>query len=98
MQVCKKGLQQLVEARSPWLSSVIRHTLEIRSLLVLQFQFCKLHNQSLLSHRLLVGGATLREGSKVRYGEAKDQSSMGRKKSEGGAYFSALCLGKKNKK
>lgn len=59
-----------------------------------QFQFCKLHNQSLLSHRLLVGRATLREGSKVRYGEAKDKSSVGRKEGEGGAYFSALCLGK----
>lgn len=97
MQVCKGGLQQLVEARSPWLSCVIRLTLEIRGLLVLQFQFCKLHNQSLLSHRLLVGGATLREGSKVRYGEAKDKSSVGRKEGEGGVYFSALCLEKKMK-
>ena len=34
-------------------------------------------------------------GSKVRYGEAKDESCMGGKEGEGGAYFSALCLGRK---
>lgn len=98
MQVCEGGLQQLVEAGSPRLSCV-QLMLEIRGLLVLQLQFCKLHNQSLLPHRLLVGGTTLREGSKVRYGEAKDKSSVGRKEGEGGEYFSALCLGEiKNKK
>lgn len=97
MQVCEGGLQQLVEAGSPWLSRV-QLMLEIRGLLVLQLQFCKLHNQSLLPHRLLVGGTTLREGSKVRYGEAKDKSSVGRKEGEGGEYFNALCLGEKKQK
>lgn len=96
MQVCEGGLQQLVEAGSPWLSRV-QLMLEIRGLLVLQLQFCKLHNQSLLPHRLLVGGTTLREGSKVRYGEAKDKSSVGRKEGEGGEYLSALWGKKKTK-
>lgn len=97
MQVCEGGLQQLVEAGSPWLSRV-QLMLEIRGLLVPQLQFCKLHNQSLLPHRPLVGGPTLREGSKVRYGEAKDKSSVGRKEGEGGEYFSALCQGEKKTK
>lgn len=94
MQVCKGGLQQLGEAGSPWLSCVILLTLEVRGLLVLQFQFCKLHYQRLLPHCLLVGWATHREGSQVRDGEAKDKSSVGRKEGERGVYFSALCLGK----
>lgn len=98
VQVCKGGLQQLGEAGSPWLSCVILLTLEVRGLLVLQFQFCKLHNQRLLPHCLLVGWATLREGSQVGDGETKDKSSVGREEGERGVYFSALCLGKKHVK
>lgn len=98
MQVCKGGLQQLGEAGSPRLSCGILLTLEVRGLLVLNFQFCKLHNQRLRPHCLLVGWATFREGSQVRYGEAKDKSSVGREEDEGGVYFSALCLGREMKK
>lgn len=94
VQVCKGGLQQLGEAGSPWLSCVTLLTLEVRGLLVLQFQFCKLHYQRLLTHCLLVGWATHRVGSQVRDGEAKDKSSVGREEGERGVYFSAPCLEK----
>lgn len=89
MEVCEGGLQQLGEAG---LARGIGLTLEVGGLLVLQFQFCELHHQRLLPHRLLVGRAALREGSQVGYGEAKNKSSVGREEGEGGAYFSALCL------
>lgn len=93
VQVAEGSLQQLGEAWSPGLSWGSLTTLEVRSLLVLQFQLHQLQDQGLLPHCPLSWRPTQRKGPQVRNGETKLEDGVWGEEGEGGAQLSALGLG-----
>lgn len=95
MKVSEGGLQQLGEARSPWLSRGGLFALEVWGLLVLQLQLCQLQHQRLLPHCPLGRRSAFGEGPQVGNGESKPEDGVRREESEGGVELSALCLREK---
>lgn len=90
MQVCEGSFQQLSEAWGTRICRACLLFLEVWGLLVLQLKVRQFQHQHLRPHCFLARRSAFRKGPQVRYGEAKDQDSMGGQEGEGGAKFCSL--------
>lgn len=95
MHICESGLQQLGETGLPWCRLL---ALEIRRLLVLQFQLRQFQHQGLLPHCPLRRRPAQRERSQVWDGEPKSEHSVWGHESEGGAELDTLGLKRQKEK